>query len=324
MDSDGAPTMTLRVDNCLARAGFSLGLGDQWPSEVSGLDVVNEVGEWLYGQHSWKFLEGREGYLNLRGSITFTGASSSTVTLTSTGSWADYTFLDGDKVQLTSGSGVTLGFYDVASRTDDDDIVLKTSPGTTGTSLAGTLSLPTIALPSDFQEMQAGHAINAESNQISIMVPVTSSEVGRLRSSLSSSGATWPYHYYISHNSLGVPIIEIYPAATTNSNNYFRILYRAKWTPLENDTDEIERLPAWLEGLFMLCVTEWTRGLLEEDSAPVDVRMGRIRASTLFHAATQQDGRIQRSYGHLRGGAVSQSRRRGGMGYLGTEVSAPS
>lgn len=315
--------MTLRVDNCLTRAGFSLGLGDQWPSEVSGLDLCNEVGGWLYGTHRWKFLERRSAFLNLRGKITFTGASSSTVTLTSTGSFTNYTFLDGDRVEITSASGITTGFYDVASKTDSNVIVLKTSPGTTGTSVAGTMRLDTVALPSDFGEMQAGHAINADNNSISTMIPTTRAEIEQLNSSPTDGTSAWPYRYAVGYNSAGAPILVIYPTPTSNEDSFFRIIYRAKWDPLTKDTDTVD-IPAWMEGLFLIACTEWARGLIEEDSAPVDVRMERVRASTLFDTAMRQDGRVQNSYGHLRGGFVRRSSRSWPHGYLDTEVSAPS
>jgi len=316
--------MTIRVDSCLARIGFSLGFGDQWPSAVSGLDIVNEVGEWLIGTHPWKFLEGREGLLNLRGSISITAGTTNAspgTTLTSTGSFTDYTFLDGDRVSITSGTGVTAGSYDIASSTDDT-LVLKTSPGASGSAIVATLDLPTIALPANFGEMQSGAAIQAKDNIVSSLVFVPMQDVVQRRSSPTVASASWVFFGALAHNSLMEPILEVYPTPSSNSAEHFRILYLAKWDPVLNDTDQVP-VPAYMEGLFLMACTEYARGLFEEDTMPLYERLGRVEASTIYNQCVRQDGRIQRSYGRLRGGAVSPTGMRQAAGSLRSEVSSP-
>lgn len=320
--------MTIRVDSCLTRVGFSLGFGDQWPSAVSGLDLVNEVGEWLIGSHPWKFLDGREGYLDLRGLKTTTAATTTTdaapgLTLTDTSSpFADYAFLDGDRITITGGTGVTVGTYDIASRTNDDTIVLKTSPGASATAIAATLTIYTIELPVDFGELRGGDPIHAKDNLVSSMVMVPMQDIIQRRSSPTQATASWVYHGAISHNSLMQPILEIYPGSTSNSNEHFRVLYSAKWDPVVNDTDQV-MVPAYMEGLFLMCCTEYGRGLFEEDNMPLADRLTRIESSTIYNQCVRQDGRIQRTYGLLRGGAVSPSSRRDSVGILRSEVSSP-
>lgn len=52
-----------------------------------------------------------------------------TKTLSQTGKFADYTFAAGDQIWISGGTGATSEWYKVASRTDDDAIVLSTSIG---------------------------------------------------------------------------------------------------------------------------------------------------------------------------------------------------
>lgn len=51
------------------------------------------------------------------------------LTLTKVGGFANYTWQVGDKIRITGGTGATVGDYEIASRTDDDSIVLSSSIG---------------------------------------------------------------------------------------------------------------------------------------------------------------------------------------------------
>lgn len=48
-------------------------------------------------------------------------------TLTETGAFTTYTWASGDEIYIESGTGVTTGWYEVASKTDNDNIVLTTN-----------------------------------------------------------------------------------------------------------------------------------------------------------------------------------------------------
>lgn len=48
-----------------------------------------------------------------------------TKTLTAVGDFAAYTWASGDQISVTAGTGVTAAWYEIASRTSDDAIVLK-------------------------------------------------------------------------------------------------------------------------------------------------------------------------------------------------------
>ena len=56
-------------------------------------------------------------------------ATTSGTTLTKTAAFANYTWYEGDEIYLTGGTGVTPGLYEIASRTDDDNVELTESPG---------------------------------------------------------------------------------------------------------------------------------------------------------------------------------------------------
>lgn len=65
--------------------------------------------------------------------FALTGATftNSTKTLTKTGAFAGYTFNSGDRIAITGGTGVTVGYYAIASKTDNDNIVLVADIGGT-------------------------------------------------------------------------------------------------------------------------------------------------------------------------------------------------
>lgn len=59
---------------------------------------------------------------------TFTNSSK---TLTKTGAYSSYTFTSGDLVYISGGTGVTTGLYEIASKTDNNNIVLIADIGGT-------------------------------------------------------------------------------------------------------------------------------------------------------------------------------------------------
>ena len=57
------------------------------------------------------------------------GWTEATKTLTKTGAFTSYTFVAGDTIAVTAGTGATAGTYTIASRTSNNAIVLTTSIG---------------------------------------------------------------------------------------------------------------------------------------------------------------------------------------------------
>ena len=75
--------------------------------------------------------------------------TASTKALVATGAFADYTYAAGHEIYISAGTGITAGFYGVASRTSDNAIVLSTSCGDDASDVAATGigTLRKIALP---------------------------------------------------------------------------------------------------------------------------------------------------------------------------------
>lgn len=74
--------------------------------------------------------------------ISVTGATwtEATKTITKTNAFSSYTFVEGDKITITGGTGATAGVYEIDSKTDASNIVLKTSIGSSAdgqTDIAG-------------------------------------------------------------------------------------------------------------------------------------------------------------------------------------------
>jgi len=72
--------------------------------------------------------------------LTFTdgGYVATTKTLTKTAAFAAFTLTAGDKIYLSAGTGITPGWYAVATRVSDDAITLSTSAGTNSSDVAAT------------------------------------------------------------------------------------------------------------------------------------------------------------------------------------------
>lgn len=75
-----------------------------------------------------------------QGLTGFTAATwtAATRTLTKTGAFTSYTFRSGDMIYITAGTGHTVGWYQIASRTSADAIVLSVDAGLSGADNADT------------------------------------------------------------------------------------------------------------------------------------------------------------------------------------------
>lgn len=50
-----------------------------------------------------------------------------TKTLTQTGAFTQYTWASGDQINITAGTGITAGWYEIAGKTDNDNVTLTTN-----------------------------------------------------------------------------------------------------------------------------------------------------------------------------------------------------
>lgn len=299
--------MTLTVLNCAEHIEHTLS-GPM--ALLSVIDVVNQTGRHMVGMHSWMFLKRPSVRLSTRAPITLTDATwdESELTLTKTGAFADYTFLAGDQLRVTAGTGATLGYYPLASRVSDDAITLESSIGADAADIDGTMTLSACALPSDFGGILSLKAGDGFQEDVTL---TTLDAIDELRSdSVPTSGS-----YFMAALSFGqlaasgvpVPRLEFWPDITTADTEKFRLSYRAGWKAITSDGQTLA-IPAHTEALFIALLRAFARGYEEEDQATLSRRLADVEAGPVFMAARKYDGAQQRNYGPMRGGWLETRR----------------
>jgi len=291
--------------------------------EIDSIALINRAGEFFVGIHRWAFLIGREAFLDLRGAITLTGASwvSDTKTLTKAGAFADYTFLSGDRIEITSGTGATTGRYTIASRSNDNAIVLSTTFGADATDIAGTMRLDFMALPSDFGEALSVRYDDTIFNGFRL---TSMAHLNQMRAIGTEVDGPWYYNGAIGHaGSPPNPILEHYPRAGSNVNEAFRLVYRAGWSTVSGDTDTLE-IESYANQAFLSTVRAFAKGYEDEsDGLALDAYLASVVTGPVMLAAKSADGFQHGNVGRIRNGAISGVNRRGWPGLLRTRVAAP-
>jgi len=290
--------MTLTTKALLDFAKHTLG---SWPPDLDPISILNQAGEHLYSMHAWKFAQGRSTLLSLRGTISGTAATwtASTRTLGLTAAFTNYTFVEGDELEITDeGTGATLGTYEVESRTSANAIVLVDSIASTNqTGIGFTLQPFSIDLPDDTRDIIA---IQGSGTGNRAHVTLTSlAEVLQAREDAGPNDA----HFYAAISYAGtppVPILEIAPGAGSNQAGALRLFYRQRWARLSSDSTLIA-VPEYIEGLLVQIVRAFARGYVREDNSTLDERLAMIHAGPVFQAARKSDGAIQ-PYSQTRGG----------------------
>lgn len=295
----------------------ALTLGNPAPAESELLRVINDCGEWFYTAHDWAFAL-RETYLSVPAQITFTGATwtftGPSLTITKTGAFTNYTLVTGDKVEITGGTGVSTGFFEIDSATANT-LVLKASIGSSGASdVAGTLHCSgRVALPTDIGEIAEGYPTLAlgfaQSFELSDLAKV------HMWRALFTGGASRAYIGAIvwGRSSAGgapVPRLEFAPEITEGRQSAFVLVYRSKWEQVATSTGEFD-LPTFCEPVFHEALRRFARGTFEEDEGTVDQRISALVQGEMWMAATRQDAAMQPDYGRIEGGAVQGVRTRG-------------
>lgn len=280
--------------------------------EVSMRSIANHAGEWLFSAQPWKFLERPPARLDLRGTIIITAATwtAATKTLTATApatAFLNYVQLDGDEFKLTSGTGATLDYYPIVSRTSSTAVILSQDIGAAdGTAnIAGTMELPACALPTDFASLEAivasvGFTVTPVSHReliemrLAVQVMQSGSYVYAITSAADPLGQDAPSYR-----------LDIYPTPTANSSNYFTIAYRSGWVRLANENEKLQ-MPSWIEALYLETARTFALGWEEADKEPLDSRLARLRVGALWQVASQRDGSVLFNHGEMRGGAATR------------------
>lgn len=314
--------MTLTVSKCQEHIAHTLG-GDLSPS-INSIALINEAGEFFASIHPWKWLENVEAKLDLRGKIDFTAGTSATTTVTKAGAFTNYTFLEGDQLEITSSSGITNGHYRIVSSTSDT-LTLATSPGTTGTALAGTIHTSAVSLPSDFRELIA---YNTTSGLLKgIQFTGFQDLVGKRAANFTTVGFHYaalvhPTDTSLTANGAPVPRLEIWPTPSADEIGSFTIIYRAGWTRVSSDQHKL-RLPVWCEAIYLQVLRAFARGYEEEDEGTMSARLTDVLAGPLFESAISRDGGVQPNLGPIENGAATLSRYANPLANF-TTISGPS
>ena len=318
--------MAITVNQAFENMRHTLG-GGELSVELDKLGIMNQAGEYLVNMHAWRWLVGRTELIDLRGAVsgstaTWTFAS---LTITETGAFANYTFVAGDQIEIESGTSVTTGFYKVASRTDDDSIVLSTSINATdGSAITWNIQTNTASLPDDFRDIIS---ISATDSLLYGVQMTSLAQILRNRTSQIEVSTSWDYQGAIAWaGTPPVPILELWPNPTANQAGVFSIFFRAGWSRITTDSTQIS-VPEFIDSLYMRLVRAFARGYEREDEAPMSVRLAQIRMGDEFRAAARRDGLTQETYGKLRGGGMMTHSRRfraGGYNSIATRVAAPS
>lgn len=290
-------------------------LGDPVPTVGEQLTILNDAARWFLGTHDWKFLE-REAYLNVRAQVSATGGTWNSATLTLTfaaGALSSYSFLAGDKVEITGGTGINTGFVEIDSATSNT-LVLRASIGTTApTDVAVTLHSWGVALPTDFGQMVPGFPGIAPGFAQSFEM-VDMAEIEQYRA-LFTGGSTAAYLGAVSWGiptggGPRIPRLEIAPEIVQGRLGAFVIVYRSKWVTISDVTAGFY-MPEFAEPAFRECLRHFARGSTEEDVATIDARLMGFVGGPLMEGAIFADSQEHVDYGRIKGGAVKAAALRG-------------
>lgn len=299
----------LTVGRCIRHIEHTLG-GDLSPS-LDPLQLINQAGQFLCSMHDWRWLEVTEAKLNLRGKVSVTGGTTSSgagTTFTKSGAFTNYTFLEGDTVEVVSGTNVVAGHHRVVSKTDANNLVLEATPGASGSAITATLHTAAIALPSDFAELIA---INTTSGLLKGVELTSYADLLNKRAASFSTAPGWHYGtilnaYDTNQATSQEPVqrLEIWPEPSANETAALTIIYRSSWRDIDNDSDFL-RVPSWCEALYLQLLRAFARGYEEEDDGSLSARLMEVAGGPLFIAAVDRDGDSQPHYGPLMNGAAA-------------------
>lgn len=278
------------------------------------LDVLNMAGDHFVNVRPWRFLKGANAFLKARGNISITNGTwiESTRFLTSAAAFANYTFIDGDTFKVTGGTSVIkkeIGLTSKASGDADNSIVLASSLASTAGDLAtgdiaGTLHAPTLELPDD-----CGH-IDSITGTTSLVVSVgmvDSLVINQLRGQWDREDDTGFYRAaMIFVGTPPRPVLDVHPDFGSNAEDVFRIFYLKSWTRITQASQTLP-IPRFCNGAFMQLCRHFALGWEDEEEGGLEERLLIWEQGPVFKGAAKQDGRIQKAWGHISGGAIRRT-----------------
>ena len=340
----GLSSQQSRLTVVLAKTHINQFVGGQLPASIDTLALINEVGQFFASMHAWKWLTDREISLSLRGSVALTGGtmSSDGFTLAKSSGFTDYIFVEGDVLEITSGTRTELGFYRIAAKQDASNIVLEDDPSVVGgakaADIAGTIHTSSIPLPQDFRELIAIHPSSGTQNPVHL----TSYQelLEKKAANMSSHGGYWAaITHAMDYATAGLPSgvtvsgstvqgsrsgpqprLEIVPQPSSNDIAAYKMYYRAGWTMVSGDGEYL-RMPSYCETLYI----EILRAFVASRYGDGDLNsmLTGIVDGPLLKIAVERDGSIQPDVGPIRNGASETAAYNNGFWNYGS-INAPS
>jgi len=304
--------MTIAISHVLAQIQHELDGGD-FSIGLDKFGVLNQAGHFLYSMHPWNWAQGRSALLDLRGQLSGTVATWTTLTstLTEAAAFTDYTFLAGDEITIVDGTGATTGVYKIASRTSANAIVLDGSLSASNLStgdIEWRIDPSTIELPDDLRDIV--WVATTSTNWLGGVTLTSHAEILQMRASsvVIEAGRGSYYGAVVYTGSPPAPILEIWPNPSDNATGAMRIAYRSRWVDVSADSAQID-IPGWIEDLFIFIARAYAAGYERSSVASIHTRLQEIKMSPIFEAAKRSDGMAQPYVGQIQGGGTTIWRR---------------
>jgi hypothetical protein len=326
--------MTVRLEEALKHVDHAL--AGEISSEIDKVGLVNRAGEFLYNVNPWSFTRRRSKLVDTRGQITVTNATwtESSLTVTKTGAFTNYTFVEGDQFQVTGGTNAlltssTVEYIEITSNPATNQIVLAQSLGSDAdgdADIDGTMRLNSVALPADFRSIISIQSTDSLVRGVKLTSIQTINEVRTTQLDVASD---WDYLAAILYaGSPPTPILEIWPTPSRNELGAMTIFYKKRWTRKFTDSDVLD-FPEFVDHLFLEIVRAFA---MSYENGPAGQQLlpgllANIEAGPEFRAAKSSDGSLQWNRGRVEGGGSQIYRgwyHRGNVGSTPWRVAGPS
>jgi len=274
-------------------------------------DIVNDSLDQVSQMHPWEWLQGGYAYLDTRAQLAVTAMTWAGVapggTLTKASAFTSYNFVEGgDHIEITSGTGVDTGHYEITAKTDNAiTLALPIIASGTPADVAGTIDPHSIALPSDFR---AVIDLRFTWDNNSSLIRLTSPEAVAYRRAnqlpiddgLFRAAVSWA----------GDPVtasLQLAPTFGTNDTKTILCVYQRKIPYVSADSDSV-LVPDWMHRLVKQVCRAIARGLEMGSEGEVEDRMAKVMVGPVFHNAVTTDGGAQEEVGQMRGGHAPKRR----------------
>lgn len=283
--------------------------------------IINQAGRAFCTSHDWNFLMTPPTAVSFSDPIELTAATwtSATKTLTQTGAFTNYTFYSGDTIELTDGTGLTAGEYQIASRTSANAITLTNDCDATdgSTDIEGTLYIRNLALPSNFGSIDNVEPVSG--GVVNNVIVVTPGHLSHMRArDLSVVGGTmyaavvYPAKASATASHVG-PVLQVYPPPTAAGDG-LHISYRRVWTELSSDTD-LADIPLYCESALIEFIVAFANGYDNSGAAQnvsisvlnVGPLLEVVKRGPVYQDAIVNDGGVQGAWGPITNGAAQHS-----------------